>query len=288
MEMALIWRPPTGLRFVSERGCVSCANFVHQSQGAATTIAPNRPGAVIKAYASTAVGWEDGFGGKRSPSNHRKNWSRLPERGVLDPELYPTGARVNCRIHPNRPILCRHHCPSERTRGRIGIEVGDITFTDIDAVLPPSPSLKAKMYWGSLVAQSTLDHVSGINIFVDEILTGEPDFPSIPGVAASVPNPLPPRYSGQRCRHRIKGHSQSPRIEILIHRLGQTLCHELGHALGLFHTSEYDEVSHDIYDDTPERQRAADTRTAQEISSPAAKERALCQSGHSPSRIRRS
>ena len=34
--------------------------------------------------------------------------------------------------------------------------------------------------------------------------------------------------------------------------IGQTLCHELGHALGLYHTSEYDLVSHDVYDDTPE------------------------------------
>ena len=34
--------------------------------------------------------------------------------------------------------------------------------------------------------------------------------------------------------------------------VGQTLAHELGHALGLFHTSEYDLTTHDIYEDTPE------------------------------------
>ena len=33
--------------------------------------------------------------------------------------------------------------------------------------------------------------------------------------------------------------------------IGQTLCHEMGHLLGLFHTSEYDEVSHDHFEDTP-------------------------------------
>lgn len=34
--------------------------------------------------------------------------------------------------------------------------------------------------------------------------------------------------------------------------IGQTLCHELGHALGLYHTSEYDLVSHGVDEDTPE------------------------------------
>ncbi len=32
--------------------------------------------------------------------------------------------------------------------------------------------------------------------------------------------------------------------------IGQTIAHELGHALGLVHTSEYDGVTHDLFDDT--------------------------------------
>ena len=194
----------------NERGCVSCANFVHQSQGAATTIAPNRPGAVIKAgmHRLSVVGWEDGFGGEAVAVKIIAKTGRLPERGVLDLN-FTDGARWTAESIQTDPYFAATIARVNALYGGIGIEVGDITFTDIDARFATSIA-EGEDNLGSLVAQSTLDRVSGINIFfVDEILTGEPT--SLPfqrrGVCAQ---PLTSRYSGQQCRHRTQGAALNP------------------------------------------------------------------------------
>ena len=134
--------------------------------------------------------------------------------------------------------------------------MGEITFHDIDPSFAVISIAEGETGLENLVAQSTLDTASGINIFfVDEILTGEPDYPSIPGVSASVPNPP---YLPGTVASGVAVSLNGPLSVAPVNRfldppaVGQTIAHELGHALGLFHTSEYDLVSHDVYDDTPE------------------------------------
>lgn len=65
-----------------------------------------------------------------------------------------------------------------------------MTFQDIDPSFAVISIDGEDTALGDLVAEFTLDQSAGINIFfVDEILTVEADYPSIPGVSASVPNP---------------------------------------------------------------------------------------------------
>ena len=120
--------------------------------------------------------------------------------------------------------------------------------------------LEANTGLEQLVSQSIQGQSEGVNIFlVDEILTGDPDYPSIPGVSASVPNPpYLPGTTASGVAIALRGPlSVSPANRFLDPpAVGQTIAHELGHALGLFHTSEYDLVTHDIYEDTPENDSA--------------------------------
>ena len=131
-----------------------------------------------------------------------------------------------------------------------------MTFHDLDTRFATVLIEAAGDTLGNLVSQSVVSMHQGLNIFfVDEILTGDPAFPSIPGVSAAVPNPA---YLDGSTASGVAISLRDPLSVPPSDRfldppaVGQTLAHELGHALGLFHTSEYDLTTHDIYEDTPE------------------------------------
>ena len=244
----------------NERGCVSCANFASQGVGASTTIAPNRPTAVIQPglHRISVVGWVDGLSAdEASVRVVAKTGDALPDTGVVDLNFYLTGAQGwNSETVQTDSYFAACIARVNEVYGEIGLSVGAITFHDIDPTFATISIEDGEMGLENLVSQSTLDTASGINIFfVDEILTGDADYPSIPGVSASVPNPpyLPGTVASGVAVALNGPLSVAPANRFLDPpAIGQTIAHELGHALGLFHTSEYDLVSHDIYDDTPE------------------------------------
>jgi hypothetical protein len=248
----------------NERGCFSCANFANQAQGASTTIAPNLPTAVIAPgrHQISVVGWEDGFGAETvSVRVLAKVGNALPSSGVIDLNFYFTDAQGwNSDSVQADPYFAASIARVNEVYGRVGIEIGALTFQDIDPSFSVISIAEGQSELGALVAQSTLDQTAGVNIFfVDEILTGEAEFPSIPGVSASVPNP--PYLQGTVASGvaiSLNGPlSVEPENRFLDPpAIGQTLCHELGHAFGLFHTSEYDLVSHDAFEDTAENDTA--------------------------------
>ena len=244
----------------NERGCVSCKNFTNQGAGASTTIAPNRPGAVIEpgTHRLDVVGWVDGLSADDVLVRVvAKRGERLPDTGTVDLNFYLTGAQgwLPDTIQTD-PYFAACIARVNELYGRIGIEVGAIRFHEIDPGFSVISIAEGETGLEDLVSQSIQDETEGINIFfVDEILTGEPDYPSIPGVSASVPNPpyLPGTVASGVAIALNGPLSVAPANRFLDPpAIGQTLAHELGHALGLFHTSEYDLVSHDVYADTPE------------------------------------
>jgi len=263
------WTDPTGLELVTadwvvdegnERGCFSCPVFATQGAGASTIINPNRPESVVNAGLHTlaVVGFVDNFAtDTANVTVIAKRGSAWPEAGVIDLHFYFTGAQDwSAETVPDDPYFAAVIARFNALYGAMGVQVGEMTFRDIDPALRTVSIDPENDTLGALVAESDPSLGHGAHVFfVEEILTGEADYPSIPGVAAGVPNP--PYLTGTGASGIVistKGPLEIPPGQRFLDppAIGQTLCHEMGHLLGLFHTSEYDEVSHDQFEDTPE------------------------------------
>ena len=134
----------------------------------------------------------------------------------------------------------------------MGIRIGEMTFQDVDPGLSTVSTEEGDDRLARLLALSNHDQGTGVHVFfVDEIVTGEADFPSIPGVAAAVPSP--PGLPGTA----LSGVAVATRGPLSVEpadrfldppAIGQTISTN-GASLGLEHTSEYDGVT-DAYSDT--------------------------------------
>lgn len=141
--------------------------------------------------------------------------------------------------------------------GQLGIDLGTIVYEDlasgasalrtIDSVDGPNNEL------GQLFSKSRAAG-QGINFFfVQEIVGGDEGF-IILGIAGGIPGP--PAIQGtphSGVALTMMGFRDSPTV------LGQTMAHEGGHYLGLFHTSESGGTSHDPLPDTPQCKASNDS-----------------------------
>jgi hypothetical protein len=263
------WLDPTGIGLITsdwvleagnERGCFSCPVFTVQGAGASTTINPNRSESVVNPGTHTLqiVGFENGFSTDMAwVTVLAKRGTAWPEKGTVNLHFYLTGGQGwSADTVPQDSYFQAVIERFNELYGSIGIQVGEMTFRDLDPALKTVSIDPVNDTLGALVANSDATLGNGAHIFfVEEILTGDPEYPSIPGVAAAVPNP--PYLTGTIASGIVistKGPLSIPPARRFLDppAIGQTLCHEMGHLLGLFHTSEYDEVSHDQFADTPE------------------------------------
>ena len=178
----------------NEAGCYRCNNFATQSAGVSTTIAPNRPGARVNAgrHAIDIVGWVDGLAADEARvSVLIKRGAIWPATGTIDLNFYFTGAQGwTADTVQTDPYFAACIDRVIDLYGRAGIQLGEMAYHDIDSEFAIVSIEQGDNSLGRLVGQSVAEPHHGANVFfVDEILTGEIDFPTIPGVAAAVPSP---------------------------------------------------------------------------------------------------
>jgi hypothetical protein len=268
------WVDPTDFELVvdnwpaipgNESGCYSCANFVTQSAGVSTTLLPNRPDAVLRPgiHRIQIVGFEnDDVAREATVTVLAKRLSEEPVTGTLDINFYFTGAQDwNATSVQTDPYFQAVIDRFSELYSQVGIEIGQMTFEDLaDPSLRVISIASERDDLGQLVAHSNSDFNDALSVFfVEEILTGDPDTGdrgfSIPGVSAAVPGP--PLMNGTVASGvaiSTLGPLSIPPGQRFLDppAIGQTLCHEVGHLLGLFHISEYDGTTHDVLEDTPD------------------------------------
>ena len=176
----------------------------------------------------------------------------FPERQVIDLVLTFVGAPegIDAAAAKTDGDFQRAMQKFEALYNALGLDFGVITYEDlanganalrtIDSVDGPNNEL------GQLFSKSK-SLGQGINFFfVQEIVGGDEGF-IILGIAGGIPGP--PAIQGtvhSGVALTMMGFRDSPTV------LGQTMAHEGGHYLGLFHTSESGGSSHDPLPDTSE------------------------------------
>jgi hypothetical protein len=178
----------------------------------------------------------------------------LPARGVLDLNLHFTGAEgLSAESARNDPTFQGHLETMRTLYAQVGVSLGDITYRDIDpsyAVIESFDGPEADL--SEMFALSD-GNPEAVNLFfVSELSAGQfGGFAVVLGISGGIPGP--PRLQG------------SPRSGVAIAvkpvegapaGIATTMAHEVGHFLGLFHTSEQNFFGgaglHDPIPDTPE------------------------------------
>jgi hypothetical protein len=266
--------------------CLSCKNRIALSGGAFGAIAPNNPESQVEAgiHTFTIFGYKppavvqgqgacgdnichflDQFQCQRdcgsSPAAgpvmvrvHAKLADGgLPATGVLDLNLHFTGAQgLTAELAKTDATFQGYLAAMDAIYQTVGIRLGEITYRDIDSSYQTIESLDGAE--SDLQAMFALSegNPNAVNLFfVDELSAGAfGGFGVILGIAGGIPGP--PLVQG------------SPRSGVAIAikpiqgmpaGIDTTMAHEVGHFLGLFHTSEqafFPPQIHDPLPDTPE------------------------------------
>lgn len=182
----------------------------------------------------------------------------FPERQTLDVVLTFVGSPegVNATTAKTDAAFQQAMTKFRTLYAALGIDLGTVVYEDasgadalkvIDSVDGPNNEL------GQLFSKSR-DQGQGINFFfVQEIVGGDEGF-TILGIAGGIPGP--PAIQGtvhSGVALTMMGFRDRPVV------LGQTMAHEGGHYLGLFHTSESNGNSHDPLPDTAQCKSSNDS-----------------------------
>ncbi|MCB9730159.1 MAG: hypothetical protein H6744_12700 [Deltaproteobacteria bacterium] len=250
--------------------CVTCLNRASSAQAASATMVPMAPTLSVApggtytfrvfGYTTTGSGFfqtQVPYGG---PIQVGVTWKEapgaaLPPDGVIDLNLHFTGSDgLNAGGAPFDTRIKKALADFEAAYAQAGIRIGRITYRDIDPIyqvvdgyLGPDNDFEA-------AARQTAGSPPGINlIFVREILdtaSSAGAFGFILGISGGIPGPI--GYTGNgRSAVIIDG---SPPAGTGDSTVGLTMAHEVGHFLGLFHSSEFPSFNqlHDPIPDTPE------------------------------------
>ncbi|MGB0589323.1 MAG: hypothetical protein ACPGU1_06555 [Myxococcota bacterium] len=249
--------------------CIPCANRISASSGAHATLVPMAPSVDVEAGLYTfrivafdvVVGqiWDppefDFLGDTVQVKLIAKHASGgLPASGTLNLNLHFTGAAgLTAESAPSDARMLEALETFEAVYAQIGVGIGTITWRDIDdsysfidGIMGPEADFEA-------AAAQTDGAPPGVNfIFVDEIVDSSNPlggFGVILGVSGGIPGPV--------------GLQGTPRSAVIVDvsppemagdiPFGITMAHEMGHFLGLYHSSEMPFVNmHDPLPDTGE------------------------------------
>ena len=216
-------------------------------------LVPNDP--MIKVTAGT---WRATLQSTRS-QDHTITVSRMEQRA----QGRPSAVRIPLSIHLTGAEGMRSEAASEHARlqraqnqlesifSPIGITFAPITYVDISDDYQVIEDIELNDAQGlDLLAQGSAEH--GLNVFIIERFdSGDEILGTIGGVSAAIPG-------DPRAKQRFAGvvvatsfSEDEPSRDLL----GLTMAHEIGHFLGLFHTSEAAGFLDNISDTQEEPQR---------------------------------
>lgn len=194
-----------------------------------------------------------------------KRTDGAPEGGALDINFF--FAKVNGLNASNAPNNADFQQAVQTMRtvyASQGIELGEVHYCDlsggaadrfsvIDSVEGPSSELSQMFAESGRAGDLGCSPERALNFFmVQEIVGGRAGY-IILGIAGGIPGP--PGISGTTrsgVAVTMAGYTRNPT------QLGQTMAHEGGHYLGLFHTTEAEGTAFDPLPDTPECATGAD------------------------------
>lgn len=250
--------------------CLTCANRPSASEGVFASLAPNNEASFVTpgTHTLSVLGYAiegRGMNAEIVYPDAQVNLTVIakvmpapPETGVLDLNLYFTGAGDwTARTAEADFRFLQLLSDVEALYEPVGIRFGEISFNDIDPSFQviegfdgPGNDL------GRLFAQSVAAPENAANVFfVSELQQGGPfgGFGVVLGIAGGIPGPsLVQGTTKNGVAIALDSHDQ-PEVG---GDVATTMAHELGHYLGLFHTSEVDfgfgQQLHDPIADTPE------------------------------------
>ena len=243
--------------------CLTCSNRIVSSDAAFAAMLPVNPSELEVVPGEHAIGLFsyniDGFNLAPTGSNVdvkvvAKVMPERPQVGIVDINFYFTGAGGwTAASAQNDPEFQELQDQVNEVWGQVGVSLGDTTFNDIgteyqviEEATVPGGDL-TDLFALSLNAPSDAVNV----FFVDEIMAGGPlgGFGVILGIAGGIPGPIEVAGTGKSGVALIV--EPPPEIPTPI---GLIFAHEVGHYLGLSHTSEnaFAGQTHDQLSDTPE------------------------------------
>jgi anti-anti-sigma regulatory factor len=158
----------------------------------------------------------------------------------------------------------------ERFFGAAGITVGDVWLYELDmgwdSVIDVDGDEPSELR--AIPLEDAADNSVNVYLFDDAFESG------LYGIAAGIPGPVAVQgTAGSGVIVIIGTHLLADRETLDTNELGGTIAHEIGHQLGLFHTTEADGLDFDILSDTPECPSSFDADRDGEVSAEECRER---------------
>ena len=237
--------------------CLTCPNRILSSESSFAAIVPNNERVAVAegTHAITAYGFSM-TGLITKPLNSGSATVRVivkrratrPTSGVLDVNFYLTGAQGwTEETAPTDETLQQVIADVAELYEQVGIELGTITYTDIGEEYAVVEAVLFGPDLQELFELSAGQPRNAINVFLVEelFLSTGPGFGVLLGVSGGIPGPP---FAGTPRSGVVISTKGDPQFDL---PTANVIAHEIGHHLGLFHTTESQGPIHDPIDDTP-------------------------------------
>jgi hypothetical protein len=246
--------------------CLSCPQRIATAEGAFAGMAPTNPAVTLRPGTHTISIYsfkQLGFANRTPVAGPArvivtaKLAPAVPQEGTLDVNLWFSGAYgLTAETAPTDPGFQKMLEDANGVYAQVGLKLGRITYNDIEGdydvvenIIAPGSELN------ELFAQSANAPQEAVNVFfVDDLLTGaegQQSFGILLGVSGGIPGPV--GITGTNKSGVVLALKRSPEAPTPLYKV---FAHEVGHFLGLYHTSEasfgFGAQVHDQLTDTPD------------------------------------